>query len=88
LAPSGAIARPSIPPVYHAGSLTAAFTAVAANRCSQGQAHHVASRGQQRHRQGYWSTIGPSNITGTGIGNMTAHLGAPRTMLASVTVDF
>jgi len=36
----------------------------------------------------YWSTIGPSNITGTGLGNMTAHLGAPRTMLGSVTVAF
>ncbi len=36
----------------------------------------------------YWSTIGPSNITGTGLGNMTAHLGAPRTVLASVTVAF
>jgi iron complex outermembrane receptor protein len=36
----------------------------------------------------YWSTIGPSNITGTNIGNLTAHLGAPRTVAASATVDF
>ncbi len=38
--------------------------------------------------QHYWSTIGPSNITGTGLGNMTAHLAAPLTVLASVSVDF
>ena len=36
----------------------------------------------------YWSTIGPSNITGTNAGNLTAHLGAPRTVAASVTIDF
>jgi hypothetical protein len=36
----------------------------------------------------YWSTIGPSNITGTNLGNLTAHLGAPRTVAASVTMDF
>jgi iron complex outermembrane recepter protein len=36
----------------------------------------------------YWSTIGPSNITGTNTGNLTAHLGAPRTVAASVTIDF
>ena len=36
----------------------------------------------------YWSTIGPSNLTGTNTGNLLAHLGAPRTLLASVSVDF
>ena len=36
----------------------------------------------------YWSTIGPSNITGANTGNMTAHLGAPRTLAASMSVDF
>jgi iron complex outermembrane recepter protein len=36
----------------------------------------------------YWSTIGPSNITGSNIGNMTAHLGSPRTVSASVSFDF
>lgn len=34
----------------------------------------------------YWSTIAPSNLTGTNIGSLIAHLGAPRTVLASVTV--
>ena len=36
----------------------------------------------------YWSTIGPSNITGANTGNMTAHLGAPRTVAASMSIDF
>jgi iron complex outermembrane receptor protein len=36
----------------------------------------------------YWSTVGPSNIAGTNRGNMVAHLGAPRTVSASVTMDF
>ncbi len=34
----------------------------------------------------YWSTIGPSNITGANTGNLVAHVGAPRTVEASVTV--
>lgn len=36
----------------------------------------------------YWSTIGPSNIVGSNAGNLTAHLGAPRTVAASMSVDF
>jgi iron complex outermembrane receptor protein len=36
----------------------------------------------------YWSTIAPSNITGTNTGNMVAHIGAPRTVAASVSIDF
>ncbi|MFL6707162.1 MAG: TonB-dependent receptor [Massilia sp.] len=36
----------------------------------------------------YWSTVGPSNIVGSGRGNMLAHLGAPRTAAASVAMDF
>jgi iron complex outermembrane receptor protein len=36
----------------------------------------------------YWSTIGPSNITGANTGNLVAHVGAPRTLAASVTVKF
>ena len=35
----------------------------------------------------YWSTIAPSNLTGTNTGNLLAHLGAPRTVLASVSID-
>jgi iron complex outermembrane receptor protein len=35
----------------------------------------------------YWSTIGPSNLTGTNMGSLLAHLGSPRTVLASVSVD-
>ena len=35
----------------------------------------------------YWSTIGPSNLTGANTGNLLAHLGSPRTVLASVSVD-
>jgi iron complex outermembrane recepter protein len=36
----------------------------------------------------YWSTIGPSNLTGADAGSLLAHLGAPRTVLASASVDF
>jgi len=36
----------------------------------------------------YWSTIAPSNLTGVNTGNMLAHLGAPRTVLATVSMDF
>lgn len=36
----------------------------------------------------YWSTIGPSNITGANTGSLVAHIGAPRTLQASVTVRF
>ena len=35
----------------------------------------------------YWSTIGPSNLTGANSGSLLAHLGSPRTVLASVSVD-
>jgi iron complex outermembrane receptor protein len=35
----------------------------------------------------YWSTIGPSNLTGANSGNLLAHLGAPRMLLASVSVN-
>ena len=36
----------------------------------------------------YWSTIGPSNITGANTGNLTAHIGAPRTLAASMSMNF
>ena len=36
----------------------------------------------------YWSTLGPGNITGTNVGSYTAHLGAPRTIAASMEVAF
>ncbi len=36
----------------------------------------------------YWSTVAPSNITGANKGNLLAHLGLPRTVLASATIDF
>ncbi len=36
----------------------------------------------------YWSSVNPSNITGTNRGNMVAHIGAPRTFSASMSVDF
>ncbi len=36
----------------------------------------------------YWSTIGPSNLTGANTGNLLAHFGAPRTFLASASIDF
>jgi iron complex outermembrane receptor protein len=35
----------------------------------------------------YWSTISPSNLTGANTGNLIAHLGAPRTLLASISVE-
>jgi iron complex outermembrane receptor protein len=35
----------------------------------------------------YWSTISPSNLTGANTGNLLAHLGTPRTLLASVSVE-
>lgn len=34
----------------------------------------------------YWSTIAPSNLTGANTGSLVAHLGEPRTVLASVSV--
>jgi iron complex outermembrane receptor protein len=36
----------------------------------------------------YWSTIGPSNLTGANTGNLLAHFGSPRTILASASVNF
>jgi iron complex outermembrane recepter protein len=36
----------------------------------------------------YWSTIAPSNLTGANTGNLLAHMGAPRTLLVSVSVKF
>ncbi len=35
----------------------------------------------------YWSTVAPSNLTGANTGNLLGHLGDPRTVLASVSVD-
>jgi iron complex outermembrane receptor protein len=35
----------------------------------------------------YWSTIAPSNLTGTNTGSLIAHLGSPRTVLAGITVQ-
>lgn len=35
----------------------------------------------------YWSTVAPSNLSGANTGSLVAHLGAPRTVLASVSVD-
>jgi iron complex outermembrane receptor protein len=35
----------------------------------------------------YWSTVAPSNLTGANTGSLVAHLGAPRTVLAGVTVN-
>jgi iron complex outermembrane recepter protein len=35
----------------------------------------------------YWSTVGPSNLTGTNTGNLLGHLGEPRTVLASMSVN-
>ncbi len=35
----------------------------------------------------YWSTVAPSNLTGANTGSLVAHLGAPRTVLASVSVN-
>jgi iron complex outermembrane receptor protein len=36
----------------------------------------------------YWSTLGPGNITGTNVGSYTAHLGAPRTVAATMEIAF
>jgi iron complex outermembrane recepter protein len=36
----------------------------------------------------YWSTVAPSNLTGANTGTLIAHLGSPRIVLASVSVDF
>jgi iron complex outermembrane receptor protein len=36
----------------------------------------------------YWSTVAPSNLTGTNTGNLLAHFGSPRTVLASASVHF
>jgi iron complex outermembrane receptor protein len=36
----------------------------------------------------YWSTVGPSNLTGANTGNLLAHFGTPRTVLAAVQMDF
>jgi iron complex outermembrane recepter protein len=35
----------------------------------------------------YWSTIAPSNLTGANTGNLLGHLGSPRTVQASLSVD-
>ncbi len=35
----------------------------------------------------YWSTIAPSNLTGANTGNLLAHMGAARTVLASCSVE-
>jgi iron complex outermembrane recepter protein len=36
----------------------------------------------------YWSTVAPSNLTGANTGNLLAHFGTPRTVLAAVSMDF
>lgn len=36
----------------------------------------------------YWSTVGPSDLTGANTGSLLAHLGSPRTVLASASMDF
>ena len=36
----------------------------------------------------YWSTVAPSNLTGANTGNLLAHFGTPRTVLAAVSIDF
>jgi iron complex outermembrane recepter protein len=36
----------------------------------------------------YYSTVGPSNLTGANTGNLLAHLGTPRTVVASMSIDF
>ena len=36
----------------------------------------------------YWSTVAPSNLTGANTGNLLAHFGTPRTVLAAVQMDF
>ena len=35
----------------------------------------------------YWSTVAPSNLTGANTGSLLGHLGEPRTVLASVSVN-
>ena len=35
----------------------------------------------------YWSTVAPSNLTGANTGSLIGHLGSPRTVLGSVSVD-
>jgi iron complex outermembrane recepter protein len=35
----------------------------------------------------YWSTVAPSNLTGVNTGNLLAHFGTPRTVLAAVSFD-
>jgi iron complex outermembrane receptor protein len=37
--------------------------------------------------QHYWSTVAPSNLTGANTGSLIGHLGSPRTVLASVTLN-
>jgi len=36
----------------------------------------------------YWSTVGPSDLTGANTGSLLAHLGSPRTVLASASMSF
>jgi iron complex outermembrane recepter protein len=36
----------------------------------------------------YWSTVAPSNLTGANTGSLIAHLGSPRTVLATMSFDF
>jgi iron complex outermembrane receptor protein len=36
----------------------------------------------------YYSTISPSNLSGTNTGNLIAHLGSPRMVLASLSIYF
>jgi iron complex outermembrane receptor protein len=36
----------------------------------------------------YWSTVGPSDLTGANTGSLLAHLGSPRTVLASASFAF
>jgi iron complex outermembrane recepter protein len=36
----------------------------------------------------YWSTVAPSNLTGANTGNLLAHFGSSRTVLASASIDF
>jgi iron complex outermembrane recepter protein len=36
----------------------------------------------------YWSTVAPSNLTGANTGDLLAHFGSPRTVLASASIDF
>jgi iron complex outermembrane recepter protein len=36
----------------------------------------------------YWSTVGPSDLTGANTGSLLGHLGSPRTVLASASMSF